>query len=294
MTSPLPLARGTVDRCEDKREDETWLSAAWQDPGTRVLVVQDGRALVDSAGHLVLLPPAEAPAGPRFLLGVEAGRAYFSVPAALPDPAGDGERAAGLAEVGATLDDREAGLLVQAVALEFWHARHTHCPRCGSVTHLGRAGYVRRCPADGSEHFPRVDPAVIMLVRDPHDRCLLARKPIWPRLRHSVLAGFVEPGESLEQAVGREVSEEVGLRVTTVTYMASQPWPFPSSLMLAFVATATHTEFAVDGDEICAARWFTRTELERATRAGEVLLPPASSIARRLIESWHGGELTGS
>lgn len=288
--SRLPLSRTTVERLADRRWDDDWLTRMWADPRSRVLVVERGRALVDAADRLVLVPPAEAPQGERFLLGVEGGQAYFAVWAALPEAPRD-TRVASLRDVGGRLDDRDAGLLVHAVALQRWHAAHGHCPRCGAPTEIRAAGHVRVCPEDGSQHFPRVDPAVIMLVRDEDDRCLLARKPSWPDGRYSVLAGFVEPGESLEQAVAREVAEEVGLYVADARYVASQPWPFPSSLMLGFMARSSGAEPEADGDEIAEAYWLTRAELRRATEEETILLPPGTSIARRLIESWYGGGL---
>jgi len=202
---------------------------------------------------------------------------------------------AGLRQAGPLLGDRNAGLFTEAVALANWHATHTHCPRCGAVTEPMQAGHARRCPVDGSEHFPRVDPAVIMLIRDDGDRCLLARNRAWPPRRVSILAGFVEPGESLEQTVIREVAEETGLRVSGLRYVASQPWPMPRSLMLGFVARAPgEQEIVVDGDEIAEARWFTREQLAAAIATGEVLLPPPVSIAHRIIESWYGAPLPGS
>ncbi|MGH8867026.1 MAG: NAD(+) diphosphatase, partial [Actinomycetes bacterium] len=149
----------------------------------------------------------------------------------------------------------------------------------------------RRCPADGSLHFPRTDPAVIMLVTDGGDRCLLGRQAKWPERRFSTLAGFVEPGESLEHAVAREVHEEAGLRVVSTDYVASQPWPFPASLMLGFTATVDGHDVRVDGEEIVEARWLTRAQLCEDFRTGELRLPPPVSIARRLIEGWYGDAL---
>lgn len=289
----MPLSRTTVDRAADRRWDETWVAQAWADPRSRVLVVNRGRALLDAADRLVLCSPARAPEGETYLLGIEAGQAYFAVAAELPEPPADA-RVAGLRDAGALLDDRDAGLMVHAVALQRWHATHRHCPRCGAATVVRGAGHVRECPEDGSQHFPRVDPAVIMLVRDEDDRCLLARKADWPERRRSVLAGFVEPGESLEQAVAREVAEEVGLYVGAPRYVASQPWPFPSNLMLGFMTQASGQRLAVDGEEIAAAQWFTREELHSAVAGGSVLLPPATSIARGLIETWYGAELPGA
>ncbi|MGH3423763.1 MAG: NAD(+) diphosphatase, partial [Nocardioidaceae bacterium] len=249
------------------------------------------RALVDDEDGLVFSTPQEAPEGERYLLGLdEGGTAYFGVAAPLPAPPPRG-RAASLRSVGAFLPDRDAGLLVHAVALQHWHATHTHCPRCGAPTDIAAAGHVRRCPRDGSEHFPRVDPAVIALVHDGAGCCVLAHQPRWPDRRFSVIAGFVEPGESLERAVAREVGEEVDLAVREARYVASQPWPFPASLMLGFEAVARHDPIHVDDDEISDAHWYTRTELVDAVERGAVLLPARVSIARQLIERWYGGEL---
>jgi NAD+ diphosphatase len=204
-------------------------------------------------------------------------------------------RPAGLREAASLLSDRDAGLLTHAVALANWHAVHTHCPRCGALTQPIAAGNAQRCPNDGSEHFPRIDPAVIMLVTDPDDRCLLARNRRWPERRVSILAGFVEPGESAEQAVTREVKEETAISAGRVRYVGSQPWPMPQSLMLGFRAEATgDLDVQVDDEEIAEAHWYSRDELRAALAAEEVLLPPPVSIAHRLIESWYGEELPGA
>ncbi|HEY4465520.1 MAG TPA: NAD(+) diphosphatase [Streptosporangiaceae bacterium] len=304
----LALSRGTVDRATERRSDPAWLAAAWADPTTRVLVVDGGRALVrfsEGQAELVFVPPAQAPAGVRFLLGVEAGRmVYFGVAAALDTiaaaVAGDGAgpadgatmRPASLREVGALLGDRDAGLMTHAVALANWHESHTHCPRDGTPTTVDAGGHSTTCPADGTQHFPRTDPAVIMLVTDPDDRCLLARNKAWPEGRVSILAGFVDPGESAEQAVVREVHEETGITVDQVRYLGSQPWPLPRSLMLGFRSSATgDLRIRVDAEEIAEARWFTRDELRQAVETQEIGLPPAVSIARRIIEAWYGAEL---
>jgi NAD+ diphosphatase len=310
------LARSAVDRASARRDDAEWLAAAWADPRTRVLVLDDGQALTEFGAEragLVLVPPAQAPDGLRFLLGVDAlGVAYFGVvgppgglgaePAALGGrglgpgpPAEPGVRPAGLRQAAVLLGDRDAGLFTHAVALANWHASHTHCPRCGTLTEPVAAGHARHCPADGSEHFPRIDPAVIMLVADPDDRCLLARNRQWPQRRVSILAGFVEPGESAEQAVAREVGEEAGITVSQIRYVGSQPWPMPQSLMLGFRALASGgLDIHVDKDEIAEARWFSREDLRRALAADEIRLPPPVSIAHRIIESWYGEKLPGS
>jgi NAD+ diphosphatase len=292
----LALSRGTVDRLTEKRTDAAWLDAAWADPGTRVLVVSDGRALVrltDDEAALVFIPPAEAPDGTRFLLGQDTadGTVYFGVSAALPPPL-PGTRVMWLREVGTLLSDRDAGLLTHAVALANWHDTHTHCPVDGTPTVVDPGGHSTRCPADGTEHFPRTDPAVIMLVTDPDDRCLLARNAAWPGRRVSILAGFVDPGESAEQAVIREVAEETQIKVTNVRYVGSQPWPLPRSLMLGFRADAPAGQaIVVDAEEIAEAYWFSRDELLAAIKAREIALPPPVSIARHIIEQWYGGPL---
>jgi NAD+ diphosphatase len=195
----------------------------------------------------------------------------------------------------------QAGLLTSAVALEQWHSRHQHCPRCGAETFETLAGWTRTCRNDGSDHFPRTDPAVIMLVLDDEDRCLLGRGPEWGNRRFSTLAGFVEPGESLESAVAREVFEEVGVSITDIRYVASQPWPFPSSLMLGFTARlAGDPALRLDPKEMAEAHWFTRDEVRRAAlwtdghepadgtaRLGGI--SPRLSISRYLIDGWLAG-----
>ena len=307
----LALARGTVDRVTEKRTDQDWIDAAWKDPRTLVLVVSDGKALVrldNEHAELVFVPPAEAPVGLRMLLGQDPdGIVYFGVNGALPPvargemppaargklpAAADGVRAASLREVGSLLGDRDAGLLTHAVALANWHDSHTHCPVDGTPTVVEPGGHSTRCPKDGTEHFPRTDPAVIMLVTDPDDRCLLARNAAWPGRRVSILAGFVDPGESAEQAVVREVAEETGIKVGNVRYLGSQPWPMPRSLMLGFRADAPAGQtIAVDHDELAEAHWFSRDELLAAIKAREIALPPSVSIARHIIESWYGALL---
>jgi NAD+ diphosphatase len=290
----LALSRGTVDRMTEKRTDQDWLDAAWKDPRTRVLVVSEGQALVrmdDDRADLVFLAPPEAPAGLRMLLGQDTDDVvYFGVDGALP--ALPGVRAVSLREAGSLLGDRDAGLFTHAVALANWHDSHTHCPLDGTPTVPAPGGHSTVCPKDGSEHFPRTDPAVIMLVTDPDDRCLLARNAAWPGRRVSILAGFVDPGESAEQAVVREVAEETGIKVHNVRYLGSQPWPMPRSLMLGFRADAPAGQvITVDHDELAEANWYSRDGLVTAITTGEIALPPSVSIARRIIESWFGGPL---
>ncbi|MBA3338251.1 MAG: NAD(+) diphosphatase [Geodermatophilaceae bacterium] len=198
------------------------------------------------------------------------------------------DRWLGLRELGAEVDDLEAGLLVQAIGVAQWQDRSLHCPLCGSVTELRDAGWVRHCPVDGTDIFPRTDPAMIVLVHDGADRCVLGRQSVWPTDRFSVLAGFVEPGESAEQAVAREVFEEVRLLVGDIRYVTSQPWPLPQSLMLGFTAQVEGDQrLVVDQDELAEANWFTRAELLDPNRI-RPRLPPPISIAYQLITGWLG------
>ncbi len=297
---PITLTgTGGIDRAAHRRLDEAWLAAAWSHPTTRVFVVSGGQALIeddeDGRTELVTMPSFDAPVteAHRYFLGVDAdGVAYFALQKdALPGRMDEIARPAGLREAGALLPERDAELLVHAVALENWQRLHRFCSRCGERTVIAAAGHVRRCPACGAEHYPRTDPAVIMLVTDDQDRALLGRQVHWPEGRFSTLAGFVEPGESIEHAVVREVHEEAGVAVGEVEYVASQPWPFPSSLMLGFMAQATSPHIEVDGDEIQEARWFSRDELGAAIESGEVLPLAGISIAARLVELWYGKPL---
>jgi NAD+ diphosphatase len=297
----LALSRSGVDRATQRRADPAWIEAAWADPRTRVVVVHSSQALARAAGdrlELVFVSPAEAPEGTRFFLGIDDdGVAYFGVSAPVEGEAWarsseSDAKPTSLRQAGALLGDRDAGLFTHAVALANWHDTHTHCPLCGTPTAPAPAGHLTVCPKDGTEHFPRLDPAVIMLVTDPDDRCLLARNALWPKGRMSVVAGFVEPGESAEHAVVREVFEETAITVGRVRYLGSQPWPMPRSLMLGYQAVAAAGQsIAVDEEEIGEARWFTRAEMRAAIDTGELGVAPSSSIARRLIEYWYGAEL---
>jgi NAD+ diphosphatase len=297
----LALSRSVLDRAADRRRDDEWLEKAWAAPDTQVaLVAGDKLAVTADRTALRLVSPAEAGDGERIFLGIDRetgagrsadGRAVFAVLLAEePD-----EGFASLREAGTVLDDRDAGIAVNVVGLANWHAVHTHCSNCGAHTEVVDAGHVRRCPVCGTSHFPRSDPAIIVLVTDEEDRALLGRGESWPPGRYSTLAGFVEPGESLEAAVRREVIEESGVVIgQDVQYAGSQPWPMPSSLMLGFYAKAIGFEIDVDADEIVDARWFSRDDLRRAIEAGDVALPGTISISRRLIEGWYGEELPGS
>ncbi|HTW18628.1 MAG TPA: NAD(+) diphosphatase [Mycobacteriales bacterium] len=281
MVSAVPtLSRTAIDRAAIRRDDDAWLATAWEH-GRLLVLDAEGHVSIDDAGpSLVLVEPGEV-AGDRLLLGVDDdGVAVWGTLGELPRKLG--ARALGLREAGSALSDRDAGLLVTLVALTNWHATHTHCPRCGSPTRVIQAGWSRRCDVDGSQHFPRTDPAVIVLLHDGADRALLGRQPVWPAGRYSTIAGFVESGESAEAAVHREVFEETGVTVDDVVYRASQPWPFPASLMLGFEARVVGGEVRSLDGELEDVRWFTREELER----GEGRMPGSASIAHWLITGW--------
>ncbi len=285
----LVLARSDLHRRAELRTEPDLLPRLLSDPATRVLEVADGRSPVSEDGRLALRAASpDDPAERAAYLGADdAGTSYVAL--RLDEP-GDGWVT--LRDVGSRLSDREAGLFAEALALANWHAAHVRCPRCGSPTEPAQAGWTRVCTNDGSEHYPRTDPAVIMAVVDDEDRLLLGHGTSWPAGRMSTLAGFVEPGESLEAAVRREVDEEVGVRIGEVVYRGSQPWPFPASIMLGFRAHALTTDIHVDGAEVDGARWFTRESMLDAIATGDLVLSPSISIARRLIEDWFGGPIS--
>lgn len=301
LLAQLTLARADLDRAEHRRDDAQWWDSIQSMPSTRVVMLHRGQARImqaDSGQHLVYSDPAQVPtSGVRVLLGLDVdGTAYVGAlladeddrPEALPD-----QQWSGLRECGAALNARDAGLFVTAAALANWHRAHPMCPRCGVATEPAQAGWSRNCPADSSQHFPRSDPAVIVLVTDDLDRALLGRRVDWDEGFFSTFAGFVEAGESAEMTVHRELFEEAGVRVEGLNYLGSQPWPFPASLMLGYRArlSAQSPEAVPDGSEIVEVRWFSREELAAGCAQGSVRIPPAVSIARRLIENWYGSEL---
>lgn len=320
----LPLSRHAIDRDHAARSRPALFDELWEAPTTRVLALWNGRALLTPESVAAATPSADgwsAPdAGPAALdllpvervtaalLRVYLGRTLVDVPG---EPAGSAivlevltDAAAGelepdegrwgnLRTVATALSDRDAGLFTEALAIANWHASHTHCPRCGTPTVVEQAGWVRRCFEDGSEVFPRTDPAVIVTVLDADDRLLLGSNAMWEHSRYSLLAGFVEPGESFESAVEREIFEEAGVRVVDARYKGSQPWPFPASVMVGMSARLADDQapaaLTPDGEEILDLRWFSRYELWAARE--QVILPGRSSIARALIEDWYGGSL---
>jgi NAD+ diphosphatase len=287
------------DRISDRRGDPEFLDAAWADPSTHVVVIRDLELAVNADGTgLATAAPQDAPPGQRMLLGKADGVVYFlvvedvgGVTADEKPPLGAEREFRALRTIATSLDPMQASLAVHAVALAQWHDRHPHCAVCGARTQIAMSGESRRCPNCGAQHFPRTDPAVIMLVVDDDDRCLLGHNAARDATWYSTLAGFVEPGESLEDAVVREVAEETGVVVDRVVYAGSQPWPFPSSLMLGFKTHAVGTAIAVDGVEITKARWFTRDELRREVEAGRLVIPSTISISGALVQSWYGAAL---
>lgn len=297
----LPMSAPTVDRDGLARGEEGLFERLLADPATRIVELVGARVPLRPDRSLALRPPQPEDTETLLLyLGRHDGTAH--VAACRPETPGDqGPREedldaapfADLREVATDLSPTEATLFATALGLANWHVRHPRCPRCGEPTEVVQAGWVRRCPHDGSEHYPRTDPAVIMTIVDDDDRLLLGRGVTWPPDRMSVLAGFVEPGESAEHAVVREAAEEVGIAVGQVEYRGSQPWPMPCSLMLGFRAVAETTDLTPDGDELADARWYTRDELATAYADGSLRIPNRASIARALIEEWAGGPLSG-
>jgi NAD+ diphosphatase len=275
----LTFTGGALDRVAEHRGDPAWLAAQVDDPTARaVLANADGIHVVGD--RLTLVPLHQTNGHEPLLLGRDAHGPVFAVEA--PDADVMGLRAAA-----AVLPAVDAGLAAHAAGLLNWHRRHRHCSVCGTATDVGEGGIVRICPNCGTQHHPRTDPVVIMLVVE-QDRVLLGRQPTWPTGRYSALAGFVEPGESLEEAVAREVREEAGIEIGHPEYIASQPWPFPSSLMLGFIAPWRAGEPRRIDRELEDVRWFTRAQVEAAVeeREGALGVPPRLAIARRLLEHW--------
>ncbi|WP_068120581.1 NAD(+) diphosphatase, partial [Nocardioides massiliensis] len=290
-TTQVALSQRAHERIGGRRTDEAWLAEVWDDAATRVLVLGGTKLAPTSERRWV--SPQDAPAGTRILLGEQDGVVHFALQAGDEAAQDDWVFLRALLQ---DLEPAEADLLVHAVALAEWMRVHRFCGRCGAALEPSHAGHEQVCTGCGRHHFPRTDPAVIMLVTDGPghegaggERALLGRQPSWPPGRYSTLAGFLEPGESLEDAVRREVLEEAGIHVGAVHYFGNQPWPFPASLMVGFVAEATSVEIDVDADEIEDARWFTREEMRAEAEAGTLVLPGGISISRSLIEHWYGG-----
>jgi NAD+ diphosphatase len=278
------FAGDTLDRADALRDDAEALARLW--PSARVLLLdEEGRALADAAG--MLFPVS----GASLFLGLKDGMAWFAADAR-HHPL-DAPSRIDLRRAAAAWSAFDAGVFAMARALLHWQSATRFCSACGGAITFRRAGYIAHCTHCGKDHYPRVDPAVIVAVSDG-ERLLLGRQAAWPPRRYSVVAGFVEPGETLEQTVVREVLEETQVRVRHCRYLGSQPWPFPGALMLGFSAVAEPDPPQVDG-ELEDARWFTFDEIDAAlARDGNddgagLLLSPSISIARALIEHWHAG-----
>ena len=309
---PAMVNRGSVERTRPGLIPDLLAAGTAQAmllSGRHALVHGDALVLAEAGPLLDRLEGTAS--GPAHVIYLGAALGSEDLPAGtgvllfiLPEPADPGAVGLpadatweGFRDVAAQLDATHTALFVEASAIANWHATHTHCPRCGAVTDVEAGGWVRRCPADNSEHYPRTDPAIIVTVVGPDGRVLLGGGGPLDAKNYSTLAGFVEPGESLEQAVVREIQEEVGVRVRACQYLGSQSWPFPASLMLGFTAVTDDTEAKPDGVEVTRARWFSREELQAAVLAGEITISSRLSIARSLIEHWYGGriqDLTGS
>ena len=291
----------SLDRAPHLRHHPEWSVGAPQSGDARVLPIwrDQNMVLAGEPPSAVFLKGSDADAvieaaSTVIFLGLEDGVSYYAADLSKHDdtsklPLPDGAKFEDLRRLATNIDAAEAGYLAYARALGHWHRNHEFCGVCGAVTRSSKGGHERTCTneACGRSHFPRTDPAVIMLVTHPtEDKCLMGHNKRFKGLRFSTLAGFVEPGETLEQAVAREVKEETGVHVVDVQYMASQPWPFPASIMLGFRACATTTEINCEDDELVEARWFTRAEVREMGETGMVLPPSQFSISRWLIDTW--------
>lgn len=307
----LVLARHAVDRDYLARSNPELFDEIWSNSLTRVLPMHRGRVLLEKSDSGVepRLRYFTVDGVPSAQLRVYLGRSNVArasielssplVLAILSDNAAaqiepDEADWHTLRKSGAGLDDLDAGVFTQSLAIANWHESHQYCPKCGTPTVVEQGGWVRRCFKDSNEIYPRTDPAVIVAILDKDDRILLGSQGVWEDNRWSILAGFVEPGESLNAAVVREMFEESGLTVEHPQFLGSQAWPFPFSLMLGFAAKVAEgsNDLVADGVEIEKLRWFSRAEL--AAEASEILLPARISIARAIIERWYGAPLVSA
>ena len=283
----LPLAVAEVDRAAHLRSDEAYLKSAWA--SASVLLFMDEK-FVASSNQINFVPGStlgEYQTQTDYFLGVKDKENFFV--RHLASDENTKLELMTLREIGAFLSPRDIGLAVHAQGLANWHKKHPRCSQCGAATSVVLGGSVRRCLIDESEHYPRTDGAIIVLIKDEQDRVLLGRQKVWPKNRFSTFAGFVEPGESFENCVLREVREEAGVELTQINYLGSQPWPFPASLMIAFEAVTNTPQLAkADGDEIEEIRWFSRAEMKAAILDKSLILPLEISVARQMIKAWYG------
>ncbi len=282
----LPLAAAEVDRSAHLRSDEAYLQSSW--PNALVLQFSSEK-FASQSNQLAFVKGAslgEYDSQSDYFLGVKNGENFFL--RHLNDETLTSEFKS-LRAIGSFLSPRDIGLAVHAQGLANWHSKHPRCSLCGGPTVVVLAGAVRRCPTDQSEHYPRTDSAIIVLIKNDKDQILLGRQKVWPKYRFSTFAGFVEPGESFEHCVIREVREEAGVELTKINYLGSQPWPFPASLMIAFEAITNTPELArPDGDEIEEIRWFSREDMKSAILDKSLILPFEISVARQMINAWYG------
>ena len=272
-----------IDRAGELRTDPTALAELLK--RAKVLTVGGGKVSADQASAKLLYPNAQS--DENYFLGIDRATdtPYFAAHVV------ESESLLSLREIGAALSPLEIGLALHAVALSNWHTSHPMCSKCGAATTSSLGGAVRVCSKCETQHHPRTDSAVIVLVRDVDDRILLGRQAVWPVGRFSTFAGFLEPGETFEQCVSREVFEESGVSVSQISYLGSQPWPFPASIMIAFEAVIDDPAAArPDGEEIVELRWYSRAQLRAAMEDGSILLPPIISVARKMIERWFGAD----
>jgi NAD+ diphosphatase len=298
--NPNTFANSPLDRAGHRRRDEAWLSAAIENSRTRIAVFHKSQPFVTEEGGRRtcgwLAPQARSamPGSVMLFLGVDAaGDPHFAMEAAddAEPPFADIGRFEDLRAAAMTLDASDAAILACAKSIFEWHRRHGYCANCGQASRIAEAGWKRVCDACKAEHFPRVDPVVIMLPVFA-DRCLLGRQARFPRGMHSALAGFIEPGESIEEAIARETLEEAGLTVERVRYHSTQPWPFPSSLMIGAIADVAGDEHKVDEEELESARWFTREEARLLVEGKhpDAFAPPPLAIAHQLLRTWASSE----
>ncbi len=299
MSTLKPIS-APLDRASELRSDEAALDRLWN---SAKIIRVSGSQLATDGKSLQFLSAAEVEkliaskiftSGDKYFLGIDTASkvAYFAWDCdevGLPAGETSTEGLASLRELGATLDEFQLGISMHVIALSNWHRSHPHCSKCGAETESTLGGSVRVCIKDQSQHHPRTDSAVIVLVKDKDDRILLGHQPIWPDGRFSTFAGFLEPGETFEQCVEREVFEESGVKVNEIKYLGSQPWPFPASIMIAFSAVVDDPSTAkADGVEITEVRWFSRDDLKSSVADGSLLLPPTISVARKMIAMWFG------